>query len=214
MILRSIYGTNVPARGIYCLGRNYADHAKELGNEVPDQPIVFLKSIASLRGLQAHDHAYPDETFHHEVEVVAVMEQPRALGSVGGWAGVGFLTLGLDLTRREVQSALKAKGHPWTAAKSFAGAAVIADLIPISDFPTRDRLEFSLSVNGTIRQRGTSTDMLHSIPQLVDFLCQSHALSPGDLIYTGTPAGVGPIRRGDLFEMRFEKPELGFSGIL
>ena len=109
-------------RNVYCIGRNYADHARELGNEVPSAPIVFLKTTTSLRPLATGDLAYDGETFHHEAELVVLVGQDIKLGEKGDWRAVSAVGLGLDLTRREVQNQLKAKGLPWTAAKSFAGS--------------------------------------------------------------------------------------------
>jgi 2-keto-4-pentenoate hydratase/2-oxohepta-3-ene-1,7-dioic acid hydratase in catechol pathway len=200
---------------VYCIGRNYADHAKELNNPVPKgEPIVFLKSPSALRPCASGQVAFPDETFHHEAEIVARIGRPVGLGQPGSWADVDALALGLDLTRREVQTRLKEKGLPWTASKSFAGSAVIAEFLPLDSFPRRDAIEFTLRVNGELRQSGNSRDMLFPMEELLTHLARFCPLLPGDLIYTGTPAGVGPLRKGDRFELAFTGNGAPFTGIL
>lgn len=191
---------------IYCIGRNYAEHAAELRNPVPaptDEPVLFLKSCSSLRQpTQSGQIAYADETFHHEVEIVLRIGSHVNLGSKPGIAAIDGIAVGLDLTRRQKQAELKTKGLPWTLAKSFVGAAVVGTFVP----PPQSRREWSdlaisLKVNGESRQNGRASDMIFSPPFLVDWLASSHQLEPGDLIFTGTPAGVGPLRRGDEFVM-------------
>lgn len=188
---------------IYCVGRNYAEHAKELGNEVPAEPVIFLKSPAALRPVAHGTTAFPAETFHHEAEIVVRVGKSVVLGASAGWGEVESLALGLDLTRREVQTKLKEKGLPWTLAKSFAGAAVVSDFIAISQFPEPDAITFEMDVNGETRQRGDSSIMLNSVPRILTFLASYQPLFVGDLIFTGTPKGVGPIRVGDEFALRF-----------
>lgn len=199
---------------IYCIGRNYAEHAAELNNPVPGEPVVFLKSQAALRGVSDSKLAFAGETFHHEAELVLKIGRHAALGSAGGWELVSEVALGLDLTRREVQTQLKAKGLPWTTAKSFAGSAVVTPFLPVAALKDRDAVEFSLSVNGELRQRGVTSDMLFKVPVILSFLLGLHALEPGDLIYTGTPKGVGPIKRGDAFVLSFAGLGVEHAGIL
>jgi 2-keto-4-pentenoate hydratase/2-oxohepta-3-ene-1,7-dioic acid hydratase in catechol pathway len=203
------------ATTVYCIGRNYADHAKELNNPVPKgEPIVFLKSPSSLRPCASGPLAFADETFHHEAEIVARIGRPVALGARGSWDDVDALALGLDLTRREVQSRLKEKGLPWTASKSFAGSAVLGAFLPLSSFADRDAIAFTLHVNGELRQTGNSRDMLFPVEELITHLARFCPLQPGDLIYTGTPAGVGPLRKGDRFELAFTGVGSAFAGTL
>ena len=204
----------VAARNVYCIGRNYAAHARELGNEVPTAPVVFLKSTASLRPLASGPLAFSDEVFHHEAELVVLIGSRVELGHSAGWEAVSALGLGLDLTRREVQNQLKAKGLPWTEAKSFAGSGLLSDFVPTERFRDLQRIEFSLSVTGEMRQHGDTSLMLHDVPRLITHLATLQALDVGDLIYTGTPAGVGPLRRGDQFTLAFIEPALAFSGRL
>jgi 2-keto-4-pentenoate hydratase/2-oxohepta-3-ene-1,7-dioic acid hydratase in catechol pathway len=199
---------------IYCIGRNYAEHAAELGNAVPTEPVVFLKSRAALRPLAGGPLAYPAETFHHEAEIVLVIGRAVALGDEPGWDAVAGLALGLDLTRREVQNQLKTQGLPWTTAKSFAGAAVLGPAVAKTRFPDLAHITFDFAVGGVTKQTGDTRLMLFPVPVIVAHLARSHALEPGDLIYTGTPAGVGPLARGDAFALRFTQLGAHWSGRL
>lgn len=199
---------------IYCIGRNYAEHAAELNNPVPGEPVVFLKSEASLRQLNERTLAFAGETFHHEAELVLKIARPAALGSAGAWDLVADVALGLDLTRRDVQAQLKAKGLPWTISKSFAGAAIVGDFVPLTSFSDREAIDFSLTVNGEERQRGNTRDMLFKVPVILSYLLQFQDLRLGDLVFTGTPKGVGPLRRGDRFELAFTGIERRFLGLL
>jgi 2-keto-4-pentenoate hydratase/2-oxohepta-3-ene-1,7-dioic acid hydratase in catechol pathway len=207
-------GPTVAAQNIYCIGRNYAEHARELGNEIPSEPVVFLKSTAALRALSAGPLAFAASTFHHEAEVVVLIGRRIELGATAGWEAVRGLGLGLDVTRRDIQNNLKAKGLPWTTAKSFAGSAPVSEFIPLERFPSRDAILFSFSINGTLRQHGDTSLMLHPIPSLLTHLAKLGPLVPGDLIFTGTPAGVGPLRQGDEFELSFDQLPRRFSGRL
>ncbi len=207
-------GEAVPVPNIYCIGRNYAEHAAELNNPVPGEPVVFLKATSSLRDLDGKDLAFAGETFHHEAEVVLLIGKPVALNESPGWSAVRALGLGLDLTRREVQSGLKAKGLPWTTSKSFAGSALISEFLPLERFPDKERLRFTLKVNGEERQAGITSDMLFKIPVILAHLARHQRLMPGDLIYTGTPKGVGPLKQGDAFELAFVDPSVKFTGRL
>ena len=199
---------------VYCIGRNYAEHARELGNEVPTSPVVFLKSTASLRGLHASEMAHADESFHHEAELVVLIGAAVPLNGGAGWEVVSALGLGLDLTRREVQNQLKSKGLPWTAAKSFAGSGVLTPMVAKNRFADLNHIEFTLTVEGELRQRGDTRMMLCDIPQLLTHLASAHPLQVGDIVYTGTPAGVGPIRRGDHFVLELSQLSQKFAGQL
>lgn len=199
---------------IYCIGRNYAAHAKELGNEVQGEPVVFLKTESTKRGLESSPMAFAHETFHHEAELVLRIGRPIALAQKASWNDVDSVTLGLDLTRREVQNELKKKGLPWTLAKSFKGAAVVGPWVERKKFPDLNRIQFSLSINGVIRQKGDTSLMLFQVPSILTFLASFNELQIGDLVFTGTPEGVGPIKVGDTFDLTFEDLEVSFSGTL
>lgn len=200
---------------IYCIGRNYADHAKELNNPVPAEPVIFLKTNASLRGLNEQAPlAYADESFHHEAEIVLLINKPIPLGSKVDYAAVAGLGLGLDLTRRNKQNELKKAGLPWTLAKSFDGAALVSEFLPLAKFQDPKHLEFTLTINGERRQTGDSRAMIFSIPVILNFVLSFHSLQPGDLIYTGTPAGVAEFKAGDKFVLEWTKEKLPFAGKL
>lgn len=193
---------------VLCFGRTYAKHAAELGNVVPPCPLVFLKSTRCVRGLVPEGPlAFADEVFHHEVEVVLAIGRDVPLGARASWEDVAAIGLGLDLTRREEQSALKAQGHPWTTAKSFAGAAVLTPFTPRDRIADRDAIAFELHVEGALRQRGTTADLSLDVPALLERLAAFVPLGRGDLVFTGTPEGVGPIHCGERFVL--SSPQLG-----
>ena len=200
---------------IYCIGRNYADHAKELNNPVPQgEPVVFLKAPASLRTLEQGALAFASDTFHHEAELVLRVGQLVPLGHSADWDVVDAIGLGLDLTRRTVQGELKTKGLPWTTAKSFAGSALVSPMLSVTDIGGRVEFGFKLTVNGESRQQGHTRNMLFPVPAIVQYLASFNTLLPGDLIFTGTPAGVGPIQRGDAFTLELDEPHRIWHGRL
>jgi len=187
---------------IVCIGRNYAAHARELGNEVPEAPVVFLKPSTALVA-DGGTIVLPPQTsdVHHEVELVVVVgragkhiPEAEALGYVAAYA------VGLDMTARDLQSELKKQGLPWTLAKGFDTFAPLGPLVPAADVPDPDALTLTLRVNDAVRQQGTTADMIHSVAALVAYCSSIFTLEPGDLIYTGTPEGVGPVVEGDVLE--------------
>lgn len=194
-------GDVVEVGTIYGIGRNYVAHAQELGNEVPSEPVVFLKARTSLRGLDPTPVAFPAEDVHHEVEIVLLVGRTVPLGSDPGWAAVSDIALGLDITRRGVQERAKRAGLPWTAAKSFAGSAVTGPFLPTTSLGDLADLAFSLDINGERRQSGHVSRMLFDVPTILKHLASLAELSAGDLVFTGTPEGVGPMRVGDTFRM-------------
>mmetsp|Transcript_3429 Transcript_3429/g.8053 ORF Transcript_3429/g.8053 Transcript_3429/m.8053 type:complete len:254 (-) Transcript_3429:220-981(-) len=206
MTTTTVKGSSLPVQNIFCIGRNFVEHAHELGNELPkEEPVVFLKSLSSLRGLEGYTaFADQEDEVHHELEVVVQMGTKVPFGKEAGWEAVSGLALGLDLTRRNKQAALKKKGLPWTLAKNFAGAGILGDFIDITKFdfePPFDNLSFSLTVNGVIKQQASVGQMIFPVPHLITFLASYQSLEPGDIIFTGTPKGVGPIKLGDQFSM-------------
>ena len=198
----AVVGTTArfPVGRIFCVGRNYADHAKEMGAEVDrEAPFYFIKDTGSLTAGGA-TVPYPQGTmdFHHEMEFVvaigaAAFEIPveRALDVVFGYAA------GLDMTRRDLQAAAKAKGKPWDFAKNFERAAVIAPIVEKAAFGAVGHQRIGLAVDGTPRQSSHLDEMVWSVPELIAHLSRFYRLAPGDLIYTGTPAGVGPVVAGN-----------------
>jgi len=183
---------------IFCIGRNYAEHIRELGNTPDEACVVFMKP-ASCVVPAGEPILLPRDrgAVHHEAELAIMLTGggadipvEEALESVAG------LTLGLDLTLRELQNDLKKKGAPWELAKAFDGAAPLGEWRPYQDQDLR-ALEFTCHVNGQQRQHGKVADMLFPVPRLIHILSTTWALQPGDVIYTGTPAGVGPLKPGD-----------------
>ncbi len=185
---------------ILCIGRNYAAHAREMAAEVPAEPMVFLKPPSALIGTGG-TVVIPRQTreVHHEVELVAVIgrggkdiDEAVALDHVAGYA------MGLDLTARDIQAAAKAAGAPWTVAKGFDTFAPLGPVTPAGVVGDPQAIEISLTVKGDVRQRGRTSDMMFPVARLVAYLSTVFTLEEGDLIYTGTPEGVGPIRAGDV----------------
>jgi 2-keto-4-pentenoate hydratase/2-oxohepta-3-ene-1,7-dioic acid hydratase in catechol pathway len=205
----SVGGRDYPPGRVFCIGRNDAAHARELQNEAPAAPVVFQKSPLCLAppGVPIHYPAHGRD-LQHEVEVVVLLGgagRPRTEAEAR--ALVAGLTLGLDLTLRDVQAELKAKGLPWEAAKSFEQSAPLGPFVPCA--PTLDlgALPFACRVNGAVRQQGNTRDLLFSIPALIVALARVWYLRAGDLIYTGTPQGVGPLNPGD--RVTVEAPWVG-----
>jgi 2-keto-4-pentenoate hydratase/2-oxohepta-3-ene-1,7-dioic acid hydratase in catechol pathway len=152
--------------------------------------------------------------FHHEAEMVVLIGRNLPMGHQASWNDISALGLGLDLTRREAQAALKAKGLPWTKAKAFEGAAPISTFIPRQAFSKLDNIEFTLHVESELRQKGSTKDMLFSVESILNHLLTFTSLYEGDLIFTGTPSGVGPIKHGDAFKLTFTDLGIEFEGRL
>lgn len=196
-----------PVRRVFCVGRNYAAHARELGNAVDrEAPIWFNKASAALCNSPA-TIPYPPGTqdCHYEMELVVAIgaegfeiSTDEAMDLVYGYA------CGIDLTRRDLQNAAKAKGYPWDTAKDFENAAVIAPITRAAEFGTLAAQRITLTKNGETKQDAPLDDMIWSIPELISDLSHLYHLAPGDLIYTGTPAGVGPVAPGDRLEGRVD----------
>jgi 2-keto-4-pentenoate hydratase/2-oxohepta-3-ene-1,7-dioic acid hydratase in catechol pathway len=189
---------------ILCIGRNYADHVREMGDVegLPSEPVIFLKPPSALVADGGTIELPPQsESVHHEVELVAVIgtggkniSEEDALGHVAGYA------LGLDLTARDVQRKAKDGGKPWSVAKGFDTFAPLGPLVAADTLGDVQRLDIQMKVNGEVRQAGNTGQMLFPIARLVSLLSEIFTLEPGDLIYTGTPEGVGPVEDGDRLE--------------
>ena len=195
MILTS---ADVPA--VYCVGRNYADHARELNNPVPTSPLIFMKSPACIVPF-ADTLVLPAALGRcdHELEIVVRLRAPlRDADPAHALAAVGHMGLALDLTLRDAQSALKRKGHPWVLAKSFPGACPLAPLHPVEDVGRLLDGRLVLTINGQVRQDGHVRQMIFPIATLLSFLSHRIPLRAGDLLLTGTPSGVGPLQDGDV----------------
>lgn len=193
---------HLSAHTLFCIGRNYAEHAKELNNPIPDRPVVFTKPLTTLLsdgGTVILPHVTSD--VHHEVELVVAIGTggknipvESALNHVAGYA------IGLDMTARDIQTSLKTKSHPWELAKGLDTFAPLGTFVDAASIPDPSNLKLELRVNGVLRQSGTTADMLNSIPSLISFLSSYFTLTPGDLIFTGTPAGVSAVQDGDKLE--------------
>ncbi|PSR14184.1 MAG: 2-hydroxyhepta-2,4-diene-1,7-dioate isomerase [Bacteroidetes bacterium] len=184
---------------IICIGRNYAEHARELNNDIPDQPVVFMKPASALL-VGRKPFYYPEFTkdLHFETEIVLkIGKNGRHVQPEFALEYIEEISLGIDFTARDIQSQLKAKGQPWELAKAFDGSAVIGDFVSLDQLPGLSNIEFYLEKNGKQVQHGFSKDMLFSFADIICFVSQYFKLQMGDYIYTGTPAGVGPVQPGD-----------------
>lgn len=190
-----------------CVGRNYAAHAKELGNDVPDEfPIIFLKP-ASVVIYDNDKIIHPDysENLHHEVELVLYIgETVKNADDAAAERAIQGYGLGLDMTLRDLQFRFKDKGDPWTLAKCFDTAAVLSDFVFKKDYRLKGNEKISLSVNGIQRQNSTLDNMIFSPVEIVKFISSRLTLEKGDLIFTGTPEGVGRVVPGDKIEASLE----------
>jgi len=189
-----------PIGKIVCLARNYAEHARELGNETPAAPVLFMKPASSVigDGDQVRIPPYSQEC-HYEVELAVLIGKEcrtvsadRALEYIAGYG------VAIDMTLRDVQNQLKAKGLPWEIAKGFDSACPLSAFVPAAAVPDPHTLNLKLAVNGETRQNGCSSDMINRIPQMIAHISAIFSLEAGDVILTGTPAGVGQVRAGDV----------------
>lgn len=176
-------------RNIWAIGRNYAEHAKELGNEVPTEPLIFLKA-GSTAVLNSSDFTLPAwaTDVHHEVELALLFDDHLKVQKAA---------VALDLTERTLQAKLKAKGSPWTLAKSFTNSCPLSDFFEVKSLQELQNLDLSLKVNGEVRQKGNTSQMIFSLEQQLAYVLQHFPVCPGDVLLTGTPSGVGALKRGD-----------------
>lgn len=195
---------------IICIGRNYASHIKELQNERPDEPVLFLKPDTAVLQKQ-FPFVIPEfsNDVHHEVEVLV------KINKVGKYIDAKFahkyydeIGLGIDFTARDVQSQLKEKGLPWEKAKAFDGAAVIGDWMPKEKFEALDNISFEMTNNGVVVQKGSTSNMLWKIDELVAYASRYFTLRTGDVLFTGTPEGVAKVSPGDVLEGSIEGNKL------
>ena len=195
---------------IICIGRNYVNHIKELQNERPDEPVVFLKPDSAIL-LKQHPFVIPEfsEDIHHEVELLV------KINKVGKYIEPKFahnyydeIGLGIDFTARDLQSKLKEKGLPWEKAKAFDGSAVIGDFLSKNSFNSLESINFELVSNGKVVQKGNSSHMLWKIDELISHVSQFFTLKIGDIIFTGTPEGVAAVKPNDILEGFIEDKRL------
>lgn len=185
-----------------CIGRNYVEHAKELGNAVPDEPVIFMKPKSALHQ-SIHPYYYPAFTneLHYECEVVLrISKNGKMIDERDAPKYYDAISVGIDFTARDLQSELKKKGLPWEKAKAWDGSAVLGKWQPLPENFGKEPVLFSLKKNGAYVQKGNSADMIHGFDKIVSYVSQFFSLNIGDVIFTGTPAGVGECTVGDELE--------------
>lgn len=191
-------GSEIPVGTLYCIGRNYALHALEMGASVPEDPLVFLKPPAAYvpNGSIITLPNWSQE-IHYEVELVVVIGKDiDATSTANPWETVAGIGVGVDLTARDIQSAAKNSGSPWAVSKGWYGSAPVSALIPIESSDERS-WELQLFINGKLRQQESTSKMERSVEELIRYVSSVFTLRKGDAIFTGTPSGVGPVKRGD-----------------
>ena len=195
---------------IICIGRNYREHAKELNNAVPEKPVFFMKPDTAL--LQKNNpFFYPDfsKNVQYETEIVLkINRNGRHIEEQFAHKYYDEIGIGIDFTARDLQAEQKKKGLPWEIAKAFDQSAPVGKFLLKSQFPDLNRIRFSLRINDEVRQQGNTEDMMFSFDRIISYVSQFISLKPGDLIFTGTPAGVGPIQINDHFEVFIEDEKL------
>lgn len=193
---------SIRINNIFCVGKNYADHAKEMGGELPKEPIIFLKPTSAVIG-NGEDIVIPkmSANVHHEVELTVLIgrtaknvQKSDAMNYIAGFG------VGLDMTMRDKQSEAKKAGNPWSVAKGFDTSAPLSSFVDVSKVPDPHNLDIILSVNGKERQRSNTKNMIYRIDVLISFLSSIFTLEEGDIIYTGTPEGVAQVVAGDVLD--------------
>ena len=196
---------------IFAIGRNYAEHIQELNNERPDEPVIFTKpDTAVLRNHAPFYYPAFSQDIHYEVELVLHISK-EGKNIEEKFAGKYFdaIGIGIDFTARDLQQKAKEKGLPWDIAKGFNGSAPISEkFIPVAEFKDLTDINFSLTINGGIRQRGNTSLMIFSFDYIISYLSRFFTLRTGDLIFTGTPKGVGPVHVGDTLSAFIENEKL------
>lgn len=199
----------VESNRVFCVGMNYLAHIRELNNSIPGSPVIFMKPSSSLVP-PGNPIAFPrhGQELHYETEVVVLIgKEGRPTTADEARKAIGGLTLGLDMTLRDLQLSLRPQGHPWELCKAFENSAPVGNFTPYSSEIDLEDLGFTGMVNDQVKQRGNTSDLVFSITTLIQYLAGVWALQPGDLIYTGTPVGVGPVFKGD--RIKVEAPWCG-----
>lgn len=194
--------TPVHVGKLLCIGRNYADHAAEMDRNVPEEPMVFLKPPSALIRSGGTVRIPPQsQEVHHEVELVVVIgKKGKNISREDALTHVAAYAVGLDMTARDLQAKAKERRHPWSVAKGFDTFAPLGPLTPAATIEDPQDLTLRLSVNGERRQKASTRDLIFPVPELIQYCSHIFTLSPGDLLYTGTPSGVGPVEEGDDLE--------------
>jgi len=185
---------------IFAIGRNYAEHIRELNNERPDEPVIFTKpDTALIRGGNPFPHPTFSSDVHHEIELVLhICKEGKNIPEAAAGDYFDSIGLGIDFTARDLQQKAKDKGLPWDLAKGFDGSAPLSDrFIPVSSIPDLANINFSLTVDGQLKQQGNTSLMLFPFNYIISYLSRFFTLKPGDLIYTGTPKGVSAVKPGN-----------------
>ena len=191
-------------RTIWCLGRNYAKHAEELGNQVEARPLVFQKGLNALAPAHGQVPLIKGKgAVHFETELILLMDRNQ------GGAFVAGIALGLDLTLRDLQSELNSKGKSWTLAKSFDRAALVSRFIPVKQFLSLRQIRFTMVLNDEVRQRGDSSEMILPLEKIPAYIEEFTDLQKGDIIFTGTPEGVGQLEAGDVVKLDLAGWDMG-----
>ena len=195
---------------IICIGRNYAEHAKEMNSAIPTEPVFFMKPDTALIK-DNQPFYYPDfsKEIHHEVELVLKINKPGKNIAVE-FANKYYdeIGIGIDFTARDIQARCKEKGLPWEKAKAFDGSAPLGQFVNKNKFKEMNAIHFHLTINGNTVQKGNTTDLLFSFDSVISFISKFITLKTGDLIFTGTPEGVGPVKIGDRLEAYIENEKL------
>ncbi|MDH4199537.1 MAG: fumarylacetoacetate hydrolase family protein [Spirochaetia bacterium] len=208
-----LHGKSATVQRIFCVGMNYLDHVKELNNKIPEKPVIFMKPASSLIA-SGKNPRFPSHgsNLHYETELVLligkgghVKQESDAIRFISG------LTIGFDLTLRDLQNNLRQNGHPWEISKAFDDSAPIGNFLEFKSGVDLNNIEFSGFVNGEMRQKGNSSEMIFPIEKLVSCIGSIWDFLPGDIIFTGTPPGVGILKKGDTFSARFSLSNEEFS---
>ncbi len=187
---------------ILCIGRNYAEHAKELKNEIPSEPVVFMKpSTALTRNNKIFFYPEFTKNLHYEGELVLkISKNGKHIAEKFVRKYFEEITLGIDFTARDLQNKCKERGMPWEIAKAFDGSAVVGNFVTMKEIENSGNIHFTLKRNGNVVQRGESKDMLFRFERIISYLSQYFTLLEGDLVFTGTPQGVGEVKLNDVYE--------------
>lgn len=195
---------------IICIGRNYGEHVKELQNEMPEEPVIFFKPDTAILKNNAPFY-YPSfsKEIHYEAELlVKISREGKNIETKFSHKYYSEIGVGIDFTARDLQAKAKKAGLPWALAKGFNGSAPISEFVSKQNFPDINNIGFSLKLNGELKQQGNSSQMIHKIDQIISYISEFITLKNGDIIYTGTPAGVGPIKIGDRLELFLESEKV------
>ncbi len=204
MKLRFTGSSTIPARSVWCLGRNYAEHAVELGNPVEAMPLVFQKGLNALVPLEGTLILPRGKgKVHYETELVLTILRTSTGPRISG------IGVGLDLTLRELQQELKMEGKPWALAKSFDGAGILSHFAPLSTFPDLGDIDFSMTLNDELKQSGNTGQMLLPVDEIMAYMATFTALDTGDVIFTGTPKGIGELNSGDEVTLFLSNQKMG-----